>query len=182
GAWVRCGGRGRRPMGNLGIMPAPSLDNLVTSLVPSLAKSLAEQFNVFRVMHHGTHEKQLSNVFAWLLRADGTHQLGDAFQRLFVARVNDQLPIGSRLPASGYAVAQEVNTAGEDGSEKDIADIVLTHDQVRIVVENFEWSDGHGHSYERYLAHGSRDGKVGVVVLLCVRHVGHLLKDGWENP
>lgn len=46
------------------------LDQMVTDLVPSRSRSLAVQFNVFRVMHHGTHEKQLSNVFAWLLRMD----------------------------------------------------------------------------------------------------------------
>ncbi len=65
---------------------------MVVALVPSLSRSLAERFNVFRVMHHGTHEKQLSNVFAWLLRNDGTHGLGDAFQRLFVEQVNRDLP------------------------------------------------------------------------------------------
>ena len=75
---------------------------MVTALVPSLSRSLAEQFNVFREMHHGTHEKQLSNVFAWLLPVDGTHELGDAFQRLFVEQVNRGLPTGSQLPTSGY--------------------------------------------------------------------------------
>lgn len=57
------------------------MDQLVTALIPSLSRSLTEQFNVFRVMHHGTHEKQISNVFAWLLQPDETHELGDAFQR-----------------------------------------------------------------------------------------------------
>ncbi|TNC16643.1 hypothetical protein FHE66_14515 [Georgenia sp. 311] len=162
-------------------MPAHSLDDIVTALVPSLAHSLAERFSVFRVMHHGTHEKQLSNVFAWLLRSEGTHELGDTFQRLLVGKVNRQLPPARNLPASGYRVAQEVETSSAEDVERDIADIVLTHERARIVVENFEWSDGHGHSYERYLAHGSRDGKQSVVVLLCVRHVSHLLRDGWEN-
>src|SRR3954453_22814144 len=100
---------------------------MVTDLVPSLSRSLAEQFNVFRVMHHGTHEKQLSNVFAWLLRPDGTHDLGDRFQRVFLARVNEGLPAGAELPPSGYDhVAQEVDTVGDVGLGKDIADIVLT--------------------------------------------------------
>lgn len=160
---------------------ASTLDHLVTTLVPSLANSLAEQFNVFRVMHHGTHEKQLSNVFAWLLRADGTHQLGDAFQRLFVEEVNDRLPTAQQLPTTDYEIAQEVETSGDASLGRDIADIVLTHERARIVVENFEWSDGHGHSYERYLSHGTADGRQGVVVLLCVRHVSHLMRDGWEN-
>src|SRR5699024_5615354 len=132
-------------------------------------------------MHHGTHEKQLSNVFAWLLDSSGTHGLGDTFQGLFVDHVNTRLPPASQLPVSGYDVAQEVDTAGEEGLGKDIADIVLTHDRARIVVENFEWSDGHGHSYEHYLAYGARDGRQSVVVLLCVRHVSHLLRDGWQN-
>lgn len=103
---------------------------LVTSLVPSLSRSLAEQFNVFRVMHHGTHEKQLSNVFAWLLRTDGTHELGDIFQQIFMARINNSLPEGAEFPTSGYRVTQEVDTSGDAATGKDIADIVLaTHDE-----------------------------------------------------
>ena len=133
-------------------MSSSSLDKMVTALVPSLSRSLAEQFNVFRVMHHGTHEKQLSNVFAWLLRADGTHELGDAFQRLFVEHVNRSLPAGPQLPPSGYQVLQEVDTSGHDALGRDIADIVLTSAQASVVVENFESSDGHGHDYYRYLA------------------------------
>lgn len=160
---------------------ARSLDQMVTTLVPSLSQSLAEQFNVFRVMHHGTHEKQLSNVFAWLLTTDGTHELGDAFQRIFVDHLNRQLPDEDHLPTSGYRVTQEVNTAGHEDLSGDIADIVLTSDRASIVVENYEWSDGHGHSYERYLAHGASGGRQSVVVLLCVRHVSHLRSGGWEK-
>ncbi len=86
------------------------LGGFVTALVPSLSKSLAEQFNIFRVMHHGTHEKQLSNVFAWLLTTGATHGLGDTFQRIFLARVNTVLPLGRTLPDSGYRVVQEADT------------------------------------------------------------------------
>ena len=93
---------------------ARSLDQMVIALVPSLSKSLAEQFNVFRVMHHGTHEKQLSNVFAWLLNPEGTHELGDAFQRLFVEHVNRECSDSDQLPTSGYRVIQEVDTAGHE--------------------------------------------------------------------
>ena len=48
-------------------------DQLVTMLLAALARRTAPSFNVFDVMHHGTHEKQLSNVFAWLLDDGGTH-------------------------------------------------------------------------------------------------------------
>ena len=54
-------------------MASSTLDQLVVALVPSLSRSLAERFNVFRFMHHGTHEKQISDVFAWLLRVDGVN-------------------------------------------------------------------------------------------------------------
>ena len=37
--------------------------DLVTELLPILGRSLDVGFNVFDVMHHGTHEKQISNVF-----------------------------------------------------------------------------------------------------------------------
>lgn len=40
------------------------LTRLVTGLEPTVSGSLAERFNVFRVMHHGIHEMQLSSVFA----------------------------------------------------------------------------------------------------------------------
>lgn len=158
-----------------------TLDQLVTALVPSLSRSLAEQFNVFRVMHHGTHEKQVSNVFAWLLDSGATHELGNTFQRIFIGHVNRHLPAAAQLPPDGYRVAQEVNTAGLEDPSADIADIVLAGERASIVIENFEWSDGHGHNYQRYLAHGSTGGRRSVVVLLCVRHLNHLLTDGWEN-
>lgn len=150
-------------------------------MVPSLSRSLAEQFNVFRVMHHGTHEKQLSNVFAWLLRVDGSHELGDAFQRHFVDLVNESLRVSKQLPTSAYRVVQEVDTSGHDDPGKDIADIVLTNTDASIVIENFETSSGHGHDYWRYLRHAEAGGKHGVVVLLCARHEPDLLKCGWEN-
>ncbi|MCL3862963.1 PD-(D/E)XK nuclease family protein [Actinotalea sp. K2] len=158
-----------------------SLDQMVTALVPSLSRSLAEQFNVFRVMHHGTHEKQLSNVFAWLLRVDGTHGLGDAFQILFVEHVNRYLPAGRQVPVCGYRVVQEVDTSGPDPRGRDIADIVLASDRASVVVENFESSDGHGHDYEGYLAFGAQGGKQSAVVLLCARHENHRQKRGWER-
>ena len=170
-------------MGTLGVVPAAvsSLDQMVTALVPSLSRSLAEQFNVFRVMHHGTHEKQLSNVFAWLLSVEGTHELGDAFQRLFIAQVNRCLPGGSQLPTGGYRVMQEVDTSGHEDLGRDIADIVLTSSAASVVVENYESSDGHGHDYDRYLAHGAAGGKRSVVVLLCARRESHRLTAGWEQ-
>ncbi|MGC0250282.1 PD-(D/E)XK nuclease family protein [Pseudactinotalea sp. Z1748] len=76
------------------------MKDFVTSLLPALSGSLAEQFNIFRVMHHGTHEKQLSNVFAWLLTPDSTHQLGDTSQRIFLERVNAALPNDGHMLSS----------------------------------------------------------------------------------
>lgn len=159
-----------------------TLDRIVTALVPSLSKSLAEQFNVFRVMHHGTHEKQLSNVFAWLLDAQATHELGDGFQRIFLERVNGKLlPPEPPLPPSGYRVSQEVDTSGEAAMGRDIADIVLRSDATSVVVENFGSSDGHGHDYDGYLAYGAAGGRQSVVVLLCGRHEPYRQRDGWEK-
>lgn len=163
-----------------------TLDNetangLVTSLVPSLSRSLAEQFNVFRVVHHGTHEKQLSNVFAWLLRTDGTHELGDAFQKIFMGHLNSLLPSETPFQTSGYRVTQEVDTSGAAATGKDIADIVLTAAHESVVIENFGTSDGHGHDYEGYLAHGAQGGRRSIVVLLCIRKESELQTDGWEQ-
>ena len=58
--------------------------DLVTGLLPVLGRSLEPGFNVFDVMHHGVHEKQMSNVFRWLLEPEGTHGFGDRFVRIFV--------------------------------------------------------------------------------------------------
>jgi len=63
-------------------------EQLVTRLLPVLAKKPQEEFNVFDVMRYGGHERQLSDVFAWLLDADGTHKLGDTFLRIFIEEVN----------------------------------------------------------------------------------------------
>src|SRR5690625_2766865 len=101
-----------------------SMDALVTSLVPSLSRSLTRQFNLFHVLRHGTHEKQLSNVFAWLLDADETHGLGDVFQRIFIKLINEQIDSEPPLPFEKYRVQQEVDTA-IDETAKDIADIVM---------------------------------------------------------
>jgi len=106
-------------------------------------------------MHHGTHEKQLSNVFAWLLDAEGTHELGNTFQQIFVELVNQSLPSESQLPVSDYRVVQEVDLSQDDAEDTDVADIVLSRPGSCIVVENYETSDGHGHDYYRYLAYGT---------------------------
>ena len=165
--------------------PPAIAPELVTALVPSLSRSLAEQFSVFRVMHHGTHEKQLSNVFAWLLDPEGTHELGDAVQGLFLDLVNAHLPAEVQLPRSGYEVAQEVVTPGHEGlpnpESADIADILLSSPSAAVVVENYGTSDGHGHDFYRYLALGRAGDRDAAVVLLCQRRERHHQRDGWEQ-
>ena len=165
--------------------PSADMSDFVTALLPALSRSVAEQFNIFRVMHHGTHEKQLSNVFAWLLAADATHELGDAVQRAFLARVNARLGADAQMPPDGYRVVQEVNTRGDSDvaveAGMDIADIVLSRPDAAIVIENYGTSGGHGHDYQRYLAHGAVGGRAAAVVLLCHRHEPHLQRDGWEQ-
>lgn len=156
--------------------------DLVTALLRVLNRSVDAQFNVFDVMHHGTHEKQLSNVFGWLLNAQGTHRLDDGFLRIFIEEVNRSRPWEQRLPETDYLVLQEVNTAGPEELSQDIADLVLVHDEAVIVVENYYTSDGHGHSYDRYLEYSKRgDRPMGAVVLLCEDHDGSRQNDGWEE-
>lgn len=112
---------------------------------------------------------------------DGSHELGDRFQRLFLDRVNQNLPVGSQLPNTGYQVAQEVNTAGPGEIGMDIADILLSRPDACVVVENFGTSEGHGHDFHRYLAHGTAGGRRASVVLLCITHEPLLQKDGWSD-
>lgn len=157
-------------------------DQLLTTLVPMLTDRPKARFNVFDVMRHGTHEKQLSNVFAWLLDADGTHGLGNAFQRIFVAAVNRELSdLGQdQIPDDFFGVRQEVNTAA-DGQTDDIADIVLDGGNTTIVIENYWTSDGHGHNYDGYLEYGARLSGRSVVVLLCEVEARTSLAGGWEQ-
>jgi hypothetical protein len=154
-------------------------DDLVTELLPILGRSLERGFNVFDVMHHGTHEKQISNVFGWLLDVGGTHNLQDRFLKIFIDEVN-ALSSGSPLPYEKYRVRQEVNT-GSVADEVDIADLVLEGVSAMIVVENYFTSDGHGHSYEGYLDFSRRQGKQGAVVLLCREEDRTRQSHGWEN-
>lgn len=112
-------------------------NDLIARLLPVLGRSLDNSFNVFDVMHHGSHEKQLSNVFSWILDAGETHNFEVLGQRLFVELINDELVKLGRdtelLPASLYRVHQEVNTA-EQGEPGDIADIILESDSAVIAV------------------------------------------------
>jgi len=80
---------------------------------------LQREFNVFEVMHHGTHEKQLSNVFAWLLDADETHRCGNAFLRIFLEEVNRGCDSTEKVTGDSFGVRQEVNTR-EPGAGMDI--------------------------------------------------------------
>ncbi len=152
----------------------------VTALVPLLSRSLRAGFNVFDVMHHGMHEKQLSNAFGWLLDPDGTHELGTTFQRVFVEEVNRARAGADPVPAGPYVVRQEVNTS-DLGDDRDIADLILESDQAVLVVENYYTSDGHGHNYQRYLAFSRRGERAGVVVLLCRDEDSSGQTDGWEH-
>src|ERR1700735_5501980 len=109
-----------RSLGGLSLVSPPHLgdrsaepedgavrEQLVTRLLPVLAKKPQEKFNVFDVMRYGGHERQLSDVFAWLLDADGTHKLGDTFLRIFIDVVNRGIG-GADLVAHGaYGERQE---------------------------------------------------------------------------
>lgn len=157
------------------------MNELVTTLLPILAKRSEREFNVFNVMHHGTHEKQLSNVIAWLLDKDETHKCGDAFLRIFLDEVNRGLSDREAPIAAGsFSVRQEVNTS-EPGESMDIADLVLEDHDTVVVVENYYTSSGHGHDYNRYLKFGNRDDKRSVVVLLCESENRTDQTDGWEK-
>lgn len=156
-----------------------STDDLVTELLPILGRSLERAFNVFDVMHHGTHEKQISNVFGWLLDVGGNHNLHDRFLRIFIDEVN-AVSSASPLPHVTYRVRQEVNTSVAF-DDVDIADLVLEGPTAVVVVENYFTSDGHGHSHGRYLAFACREGKQGAVVLLCRDEDRSRQSQGWEN-
>lgn len=155
-------------------------EQLVTALLPVLGRRPRAEFNVFDVMRHGTHEKQVSNVFAWLLDVEGTHRLGDGFLRAFVSEVNRALPSHRQIGQGAFSVRQEVNTS-IDADGMDIADLVLEDDRTVLVVENYYISDGHGHSYDGYRSFGAREGKDSVVVMLCGEMNASGLTDGWEN-
>ena len=158
--------------------------DVITRLLPLLSSSAARAFNVFDVMRHGTHEKQISNVFGWLLDAEGSHNLGRMFQRILVDEVNrgfahsnGQAPFGE----GPYVVHQEVNTSSATGDPHDVADIVLEGDAEVLVIENYFTSDGHGHSYEGYLRHGQRDDRRSGVVLLCRDEDSSRQTAGWQQ-
>lgn len=157
--------------------------SVVTRLLPTLVPPEPEEFDLFEVMHHGTHEKQLSNVFAWLLSADASHKLGDRFIRCFIEEVNLRLIAKDQptVPIEPFAVEQEQNTLTTHKGA-DIADIVIRGERSAIVVENYYISDGHGHDYDAYLQYGrSLAGENAVVVMLCAAVDEDRLEEGWKN-
>lgn len=155
-------------------------NDLMTLFLPVLGRPLEPGFNVFDVMHHGLHEKQISNVFQWLLEAEGSHGLGDRFIRVFLNEVNRGMPGQEPLAHAEFWVRQEVNTS-LPGKVADIADLVLESNAAVIVIENYFTSDGHGHDYYQYLHYSQRDGRRGVVALLCRDVESSLQTLGWEN-
>lgn len=156
-------------------------EDLVTQLLPILVRPREKpEFNVFEVMHHGTHEKQLSNVFAWLLDPSGSHRLGDVVQRIFIDEVNQGLGSTPRVPYGPYSIRQEVNTSSAGGA-MDIADLVLESDDTVLVVENYYVADGHGHDFQGYRDFGAKDGKRSEVVMLCTTRGSADLTDGWSG-
>jgi hypothetical protein len=155
-------------------------DDLVTDLLPVLGRSLDIGFNVFDVMHHGVHEKQMSNVFRWLLDVEGSHGFGERFVNVFIAAINSDAKTTEPVPAGAFVARQEVNTMpAAEGA--DIADIVLESSGVSIVVENYITSDGHGHDYYRYLAYATNRRPRGLVVLLCRDEDASLQTLGWQD-
>jgi hypothetical protein len=154
--------------------------DLVTGLLPLLGRSKKAGFNVFDVMRHGSHEKQVSNFFGWLLDPEGTHELGDQGQLIFLDELRRGGAEEDRFADGQYVVRQEVNTAAE-GLGHDIADLVLENERERIVVENYYTSDGHGHSYEGYLRFAQAGVSRGLVVLLCHDRDSSRQSEGWEQ-
>ena len=154
--------------------------DLITGLLTRLSQSSNVGFNVFDVMRHGDHEKQISNVFGWLLDAQGTHNLGDTFQQIFVTELNRGRPEEDRFTHGSYLVRQEVNTS-DAGDARDIADLVLESDQECLVIENYFTSDGHGHSYDGYLRFAQRGSRRGAVILLCRDEDSSRQTRGWEQ-
>lgn len=139
-----------------------------------------DRFDLFEVMHHGTHEKQMSNVFAWLLDADGSHNLLGKFVDIFLAEVNKDRPGRDPLKSERFTILQERNTA-DVGQPADIADIVMVGKQSCLVIENYKFSDGHHHQYENYLQFGLSHAAESTVVMLCELIDRDALKDGWED-
>lgn len=166
-------------MNALSTSGADVTEDLVTRLLPLLGRSLKASFNVFDVMRHGSHEKQISNVFGWLLDPEATHELGNLFQRIFLDNLNDGRDEQDRFNGP-YVVRQEVNTSSV-GELLDIADLVLENDRERIVVENYYTSDGHEHSYKGYLKFAESGGRRGLVVLLCQDRDSSRQTEGWEK-
>jgi hypothetical protein len=159
------------------------LSDFLSKLLPTLVDPLPEDFNLFDVMHHGTHEKQLSNIFAWLLSVDGTHNLGDRFLRCFLDEVNLRLVAKGNDPVAyeRFFVEQEQNTMSTRKGA-DIADIVLRGTGAVFVIENYYISDGHGHDYCAYMKYGeSVAGGRSVVVMLCAIEDKSLLQGGWKR-
>lgn len=132
-------------------------------------------------MRHGTWEKQLSNVFAWLLDAEGTHGLGDVFQRIFTEEATRGRDGRGAVSDGTFSVRQEVDvSASRDGT--DIADLVLESHDTCFVVENYLTSDGHDHRYENYRSFGAAGGKSSVVVMLCQVEIPAALEaSGWTD-
>jgi len=128
---------------------------------------ISSSFNVFDYIVDRRSEKgelMLSNVLAMILRADGDHGQGEAFQKLFFKAVKDRCDVAttdegaglSSCPDSGYQVLIEENIDGlsnvNDELQKGRMDISLHHpDKWIIGIENKPFASDQPKQIERYL-------------------------------
>ena len=96
-------------------------DDVITRLVPVLNSSRDAGLDVSStlVMHHGTAREAAaptSSDGCWM--QEGTHHLGDAFQRIFIEEVNRGLVGGEPFAPGPYFVRQEVNTCAVGDSDR----------------------------------------------------------------
>jgi len=128
---------------------------------------LSSSFNVFDYIVDRRSEKgelMLSNVLAMILRADGDHGQGEAFQKLFFKAVKDLCDVdttdgGAGLlscPDSGYQVLIEETIGGLNNVngelQKGRMDISLHHPNEWIIgIENKPFAGDQPKQIERYL-------------------------------
>ena len=112
-----------------------------------LGRQLAE-FNLFRLLDIVGDEEKHSRVLAWLLNPRGNHQLGDAFQKSFLAAATGLELAGADLSAVEVRREWRNQVDGEWG----FLDILIRDEgnQWLCAIENKVWTGEHSRQLTRY--------------------------------
>jgi hypothetical protein len=134
-------------------------------------KTQKSRFNAFDTLTRHHLEELHSNFIAYLLNVDEKHDFGDAFLRLFVEIVNENLDFDDKINGFDYKEAQIYK---EYSTQYGRLDIFITTKNFNIIIENKIYANEQDEQIPRYVAFAKSQHKRRYIVL-------YLTPEGYDS-